>query len=243
MGWFGKAGENVISMSGYRGETGFRALNVVEAYWESLRRGRVVPRRSDIDPRGIENALEYAFILEKIAPGLARLRIAGMHLSDLMGMEVRGMPVSAFLPPSGRTAFSETLEAITMRPAVARISLSAEDGIGKPPLEGRMLLLPLESDFGEVSRVLGCFETRGQIGRAPRRFNVIGTELRQLQAEAIPAPAPLAAPVRRSETTPPETAGLAEAPAVFRPQRGSARGESEASERRPDYLRLVKSDD
>ena len=180
MGWFGNASGNVISMSGYRGDTGFRTLSEVEAYWEGLRRGRVVPKRSDIDPRGIENALEYAFILEKIAPGLARLRIAGMHLSDLMGMEVRGMPVTSFIPPAGRAAFSETLDQVMTTPAVAKLHLVAEDGIGKPPLEGRMLLLPLESDFGDISRVLGCFETRGPIGRAPRRFNILRTETRAL---------------------------------------------------------------
>ncbi len=80
-----KHGGNVITMSGYQQETRFRALSQVEAYWEGLRQGRDVPMRSDIDPRGIEDALEYAFILERIAPGLARLRVAGSHLSDVMG--------------------------------------------------------------------------------------------------------------------------------------------------------------
>ena len=56
-----------------------------------------MPRRAEIDPRGIENALEYAFILERIAPGMARIRLAGIHLSDLMGMEVRGMPLTSFI--------------------------------------------------------------------------------------------------------------------------------------------------
>ncbi|MDQ2088606.1 PAS domain-containing protein [Marimonas arenosa] len=239
-------------MSSYRGELGFRALSQVEAYWDGLRQDRRVPQRSDIDPRGIENALEYAFILERIAPGLARLRIAGMHLSDLMGLEVRGMPVSSFIPPAGRQAFSNTLEEVTQRPAVARISLSAEAGIGKPPLEGRMLLLPLMSDFGDISRVLGCFETRGQIGRAPRRFNVIHTELRPLEGakasrDAPPAPRSSDAAREKARQSVRDNPGFRESQAGFTPRRkpqAETPGPRKIDKsRRPVYLRLVKSDD
>ncbi|WP_322865866.1 PAS domain-containing protein [Aquicoccus sp. G2-2] len=188
----------VIDMTGRRSETSYRAVSEVEAYWQALRAKCHVPKRSDIDPRGIENALEYAFILEKIAPGQARLRIAGMHLSDLMGMEVRGMPVSSFIPPAGRRAFSELLDQVMSAPATARIHLRGEDGIGKPPLDGQMILLPLENDFGEISRVLGCFETHGPLGRAPRRFNITGTELRPL---ALPGSAPHEARLRDNPQT------------------------------------------
>ena len=62
----------------------------MEAYWRALPRSQIVPRRSDIDPRGVENLLRHAIILERVAPGVARFRIAGQHLSDLTGMEVRG---------------------------------------------------------------------------------------------------------------------------------------------------------
>ncbi|MDQ2092778.1 PAS domain-containing protein [Rhodalgimonas zhirmunskyi] len=185
---FGRTDGNVIEMGDFFHAPKFRALREVEAYWEGLRRGSEVPRRSDIDPRGIENALEYAFILEKIAPGLARLRIAGMHLCDLMGMEVRGMPISSFLPPAGRKAFAETIETVTNRPAAARLTLEAEGGIGRPALSGQMVLLPMMSDFGDVTRILGAFETDGKIGRGPRRFEVTKTELRGLDSTTHPFP-------------------------------------------------------
>ncbi|KAA0921191.1 PAS domain-containing protein [Aquicoccus porphyridii] len=210
-------------MTGLVTDNRFRSLTEVEAYWEGLRMGDAVPRRADIDPRGIENALEYAFVLERIAPGLARLRIAGMHLNDLMGMEMRGMPISAMVQPTGRTGFARTLEAVMSRPAVARITLSAQTGIGKPSLDGRMLLLPLLSDMGEITRVLGCFETHGQIGRAPRRFSVTQTDLRNLPGQGSRK----ALPPQRAE------AGFAEGQRRFdRPRPGL----------RPGYLRLVKSD-
>ena len=70
-----------------------RILADLRSYWDSLRKGRAVPDRADVEPKGIRRALDYAFILERIAPGAARFRLAGRHLVDLMGMEVRGMPV------------------------------------------------------------------------------------------------------------------------------------------------------
>jgi len=233
----GKQSGNVIEMAGFQGETRFRALVQVEAYWEGLRQGRDVPMRSDIDPRGIEDALEYAFILEKIAPGLARLRIAGSHLSDVIGMEVRGMPISSFVPPDGRAGFAETVEDVTTTPAIARMHMSADTGIGKPPLEARMLLLPLQSDFGEITRVLGCFETHGSIGRAPRRFNVLRTELIDVAQSVNPL-----TPRETLNLIQPKTegaSGFAERPARFKTDQGAKTDKTP----RPSYLKLVRDEE
>ena len=87
----------VVSLNNYRQASFYNPIAEVEAYWEALRGSRLMPTRAEIDPRGIEQALEYAFIVERIAPGIARLRIAGSHLNELMGMEVRGMPLTAFI--------------------------------------------------------------------------------------------------------------------------------------------------
>ena len=77
-------------------------VDEVRTYWEALRAGRPVPLRSEVDPRGIEGALDCSFILERMAPRVARFRVAGGHLNDLMGMEVRGMPLTAMFSPASR---------------------------------------------------------------------------------------------------------------------------------------------
>ncbi|MDA7428955.1 PAS domain-containing protein [Primorskyibacter aestuariivivens] len=148
-------------------------LRQMDAYWHGLRRGRVVPSRSDIDPRGIDGILEYAFVAERIATGHARIRIAGSHLCDVMGMEVRGMPLSAMLSPVSRNLTAELIAQVFDAPAQVDLSLTAEKRIGKPALNGRMMLLPMTDDFGDISRVLGCLVTDGKIGRAPRRFDIM----------------------------------------------------------------------
>lgn len=178
---------NVVDMTDYREDEGFSALAQVEGYWEALRGNRLLPKRSEIDPRGIESALEYTFVLERIAIGTARMRLAGAHLNNLMGMEVRGMPLSSFISSSDRTQLSEILEEVFQRPATCELLLCAETGRGRPPMQARMLLLPLMSDLGDVSRVLGCFIARGDMGETPRRFEISNVKIRPLGVDEVDA--------------------------------------------------------
>lgn len=158
-------------------------LAAFEGYWASKCPDGDIPRRSQIDPRGIERLLSNAFVTERIAPGMARLRIAGMHLSDVMGMEVRAMPLSCLIAPADRDRFSEALVELFDRPAKIEMTLEAEGGLGRPALNGRMLLLPLRSDLGDISRALGCLLIQGPIGRTPRRFRISGIETQPIAAE------------------------------------------------------------
>ena len=168
-----------------RTDTGFSALSQVESYWEALRGSRLVPKRSEIDPRGIEHALEYTFVLERIAIGMARFRIAGSHLCNIMGMEVRGMPLSSFITPSGRETLGSVLEDVFQSPSACELEMEAEVGRKKPAMEARMVLMPLRSDLGDVSRILGCFVAKGELGTQPRRFEIVTTKLRCLSAGKI----------------------------------------------------------
>ncbi len=149
----------------------YRATELAEfeAYWNSMRRDGDVPMRTEIDPRGIESLLSNAFVAEKIAPGMARMRIAGTHLCDVMGLEVRGMPVSSLIEPQDRDRIADALVELFERPATLRLTLSSK---GPAPLTGTLLLLPLRSDLGDISRALGCLVTHGVIGETPRRFAI-----------------------------------------------------------------------
>ena len=227
---------NVIAMTEFKSEVGYSAISQVEAYWEALRGMRMMPKRSEIDPRGIETALEFTFVLERIAPGMARLRIAGSHLSDLMGMEVRGMPLTAFITPSGRRQMSDALEEVFQRPAICELRLSAETARDKPAMDARMILLPLKSDLGDVSRILGCFVARGEVGRSPRRFDVIGAKIRPITA---PTDLPATDKEPDAPAKQPEVQGFAEPQVDYK-----ARAHKHATDKRDvPYLRLIKNDD
>lgn len=233
---------SVMSMVQARAAMQYPAIAQIEAYWEGLRAAGSVPFRSEIDPRGIDRALENAFVLERVAAGVARFRLAGMHLNDLMGMEVRGMPITAFFTPDARRKISDALEHLFEQPARIRIRLVGEVGIGKAPIRGELLLLPLKSDLGDISRALGCLVTEGKIGRTPRRFNVENVEICGLDDSVWTRPPaiqkrPVQTPVSQpgfAETSPP-FAGVTQTSKPSVPDTGSRPA-------RP-YLRLIHSSD
>ncbi len=227
--------QNVLAMSDFQPETGYTAIAQVEAYWEAIRGARLLPKRSDIDPRGIEQALENAFIVERIAPGIARLRIAGSHLNDLMGMEVRGMPLTAFFTPAARTAISDLLEVVFQTPASSTLRLTSEAAAGRPALDARMILLPLKSDLGDVSRILGCLVCKGDMGLAPRRFDIASKQVMHIGADHRPEPAAARKPVQPAFPVAKQSvpAGMAETQKTF---------DGKPSRSRPPYLRLIKTD-
>ena len=210
----------------------FAMLAEVRAYWEGLRHGGDLPRRDDLDPRGIAGALEHTFLLERVAPGIARFRLAGMQLHDLMGMDVRAMPLSSLIEPAARNRLAEALESVFAGPGTLEVWLEGERGIGRPALEARLLILPLISARGEVGLAIGCLALHGALGRAPRRFAIAGVVSEKIERRLLArhqAERPLN---DRHQPDDSKVPGLAEPGAAFvapRPPRGKP------------HLRLVHS--
>jgi len=202
-------------------------LTAFEDYWASKCPDGDIPYRAQIDPRGIEAFLSNAFVCERVAPGMARLRIAGMHLSDIMGMEVRAMPLSCLIAPEDRERFAAAVVELFDRPARVVVTLEAEGGFGRPALSGRMLLLPLRSDLGDISRALGCLVTDGPMGRTPCRFAITRSTV-----SVIDMPSHGLSAAGFTASTRPD------APQTQAPERNAET--PSRSER--SYLRLVKSD-
>ena len=167
----------LLHLADYEAVQAERIIGELRGYWEGLRHGRAIPARADVEPRGIRRALDYAFILERIAPGAARFRLAGRHLIDLMGMEVRGMPICSFMNTSSRGRLSDVLESVFRGPQIAEVALDSPASYGRPGLLGHMIFLPLRSDLGDVTRVLGCLVAEGEIGQGPRRFDLVSDKV------------------------------------------------------------------
>ncbi len=199
---FGK----IVAMDRFDSGRSLSPIRQAEAYWTALLSEDGVPMRSQIDPRGLENVLQYTFILERIAPGLARFRLAGTHLNQLAGMEVRGMPFTAFFEADARPKVKDTLEQVFSAPATAEMGLVSGGGFGRARLQARLILLPLKSDLGDVSRIMGVMLCDGTIGPTPRRFTISDQRIKPVSELQAPA-----APAAR------ESAGFAENQAGFKP--------------------------
>lgn len=193
----------------------------VRAYWEALRTGDMLPRRDRVDPRGIAGALEHSFLIERIGPGLARFRIAGMAFNDLMGMDIRGMPISSLFLGDARLTLQMSLERVFRAPAILSLDLAAERGLGRSALTARMIVLPLLDHQGGSDLAIGCIELTGEIGRAPRRFSISAARhevVASHHADAAPKPR--------------QTPAFAESASTFAPAPGMLTS--------VPYLRLVK---
>ena len=148
----------------------------LERYWRSLTRPQKLPARGEIDPNQIDEALPHAFILERVAPGIGRMRVAGHALKAELGMEPRGMPLSAFFLPEARGALRLWLNQLWSVPALVDLPVHSSRAIGRPKASGRLLLLPLCDEAGETNRALGALVLDSPAGRNPRRLAIGAAE-------------------------------------------------------------------
>ncbi len=192
-------------------------INRIERYWNQVRGNRLVPSRCEIDPRGLEGVLSNAFILERITGGLARFRIAGSHLNDLTGLELRQMPISALFLPGSREILADSMVSAFEDPAIVRMNITSPAGFGRERLDGEMILLPLRSDLGDIDRILGGMVFDGKIGRTPRRIDICAQSRQSLVGYAGPrnmvaddvSSSQIAKPIAKRTTRTPEAAGAA----------------------------------
>lgn len=144
----------------------------LERYWASLPRTNGVPHRKDVSPTDMAGLLEDSFILERVAPGVARIRVAGRNVSKLLGVEPRGLPLTAAFLPDARPVMATYLETAFTTPSIVELALEAPRAVGQPRLDGKILMLPLRDEHGRVSRVLGVLVMSGRRGLGGRRFTV-----------------------------------------------------------------------
>lgn len=216
----------VVDLMAYRSDAAQPAEFLqMEGYWQALRGPEGgLPERARFDPRGIAGLLGVTLLLERVSAGEVRIRLAGMALHEMLGMELRGMPLSALVVPDSRAALAIKVERVFDSPAVGRLNFAAEPGFGRPPCSARLLLLPMIGASGAVDRALGALVCEGVLGKAPRRLVLETSQLERISNRRLPRPA--AAPAS-PPTTAPE---LAEAAAAF----------DHAQPTRYPHLRLVK---
>ncbi len=151
-------------------------IHTLRSHWESLRINGELPLRADINPRQIPDVLDSLFIFERLNPQDVRVRIAGLSLCEMMGMEVRGQSPMSFFDESTRRRFAAVVADVLDRPTIARLWLDTVDKMGNKA-RAEMILLPLRSDFGDVSRVIGCVTGPADGFTAPLRFHVRNVDM------------------------------------------------------------------
>ncbi len=154
-------------------------IKTLRSHWESLRVNGDLPLRADIDPRQIPNVLDSLFIFERLNPHDVRVRIAGITLCEMAGMEVRGQSPVTLFDKYTRDRFSAVITDVMNRPTIARLGLDTNDKMNNTS-QAEMILLPLRSDFGDVTRVIGCITGPAAGFTAPVRLHVRTVDMETL---------------------------------------------------------------
>lgn len=202
-------------------------------FWSALRGDRPAPYRAEVTAAGLGASLfAHVAVLEQIAPGDYRIRLAGEVMHEIFDMEIRGMRFDALIVDEDRGRLMALADEALARRAVAVARLEGR-APGRPGLPLELTLAPLSSDFGRIDRLLAALHPLGlaegeRIGRAARRCRMTGGALAEGAAPAHAAPLP----------------GFAEGAAPFamdRPALSSVAGAGDGKgARRRDHLKIVK---
>ena len=131
-----------------------RTSQTIFAYWNEVRRGRIAPRRFDIEPARIAGILAETLILEHLDRHTYRFRLAGSRIIDHIGRELRGANFLDLWPAEDRTRIVPLIEQIADQGGACRIAFRAIAADGEAA-ELEAMLMPLVHTHGEVDRFLG----------------------------------------------------------------------------------------
>ena len=207
-------------------------IQTLRSYWETLRNDGDLPLRSDIDPRQIPDVLDSLFIFERLNPADVRIRIAGLTLCEMMGMEVRGQSPKAFFDKNTRQRFEAVVTDVMTRPTIAYIGLDTVDKMGNEARAG-MILLPLRGDFGDVSRIIGCVTAPADGFAAPMRFHVRSVDMEAVDAGFTPQGA------QNFGFAEPKTGFIMDGNSSFRAITGGGTEQPKRHAKKPSYLKVV----
>jgi len=165
---------------------GAPVLATLEAYWRELRGARTPPARTSICPSRIDDALPHAFVIERVAPGLARMRVCGQKLSDLIGMDGRGMPLSVLFSPAAQNILGDRIERLFNDPAIIEMPVTCKRGLARPAMRGKLLMLPLSNADGSVTKAIGALLVDGAGTKTARKFDIPTDVAHRIEPTARP---------------------------------------------------------
>lgn len=113
-----------------------------------------VPYRSDIDPRGLSDALRSIVLMERISTGNARIRITGRYLCDVLQEDGRGLPYSLLFDCDSRSLAIDILGQVFDTECPKTLWLGCEEGTWS----GKMTLYPLRDAYGVTNMVVAGIE-------------------------------------------------------------------------------------
>jgi len=146
-----------------------KTSQILYAYWNEVRRGRLAPRRFDIEPSRIAGILAATMILERVDASNYQFRLAGTRICEQFGSELRGTNFFALWDDRDRNNLKQRLAEIADSGAVAVLEFEGKTR-DERIASFEAILLPLLHAQPRVDRFVGaisCARTPFWLGREP----------------------------------------------------------------------------
>lgn len=151
---------------------GHRALQELDSYWHGLAARGELPKRAEVDPAAIQDALEFAFIADRVGRSHARFRVAGGAIGGVVGTEVAGLPLSTLLHHGSRATLDAALARCFEDRLLLELTLGTHWDRSGQAATATLRLYPLLDARGEVGHLLGAFVATSGGGNLPCRFDI-----------------------------------------------------------------------
>jgi hypothetical protein len=124
------------------------------AYWDTIRNGRIAPRRFEIEPAKIAGLLRKTFIAECTGLLAFRFRLAGTRVCQQFGRELRGVDFLSLWPVHDRDAIGSLVRNIVNDGAVGHGLFLARTETNRQ-VAFEFTLMPLIHTGSSINRILG----------------------------------------------------------------------------------------
>jgi hypothetical protein len=153
-------------------------------YWFRKRAGRIMPRRSDIDPpTDIPKLLPHIMLVDVLASGRYRYRLIGTEVVHEQGINATGCYVDDVIPgPDYKTHTLALYDAcVRERRALYSESLLLSPSLDLTERHTKVIFMPLSADGEKVNMIfvvrvflyMSSYETRHKHFPIPRPFHEI----------------------------------------------------------------------
>lgn len=125
-------------------------------HWLALHEEGGIPRRGAVDPTKFRDILDMVWLMERHADGHYRYRLAGQAICDIHGGIRRGTDTASLFSRQAVDMFRPRWEAVLDKGQIVRAEGIVMLAGGAQVSRVERAMLPLRSDDGEVSVILGA---------------------------------------------------------------------------------------
>ena len=131
---------------------------ILYSYWNEVRRGRMAPRRFDIEPARVAGILAETTILEQVDADTYRFRLAGTRITEQFATELRGRNFLDLWDAEDRIGLQQNLTTLQQLGGAMVLDFEAATATGRT-VAFEAVLLPLIHTRDAVDRFLGAISS------------------------------------------------------------------------------------